>query len=67
MANKTHFKDENGAICGAEGHKFIIGPKDLREVKSDQLAEVTCKRCIKKLREWGFAIQHFQKVINELT
>ena len=67
MPTKTHFKDEHGAICGAQGHCFVLGSKDLREVTPAQLAQVDCKRCVKKLREWGFAMQHFQKVTNETT
>lgn len=67
MAGKTHFKDQHGPICGALGHQYIEGPKDLREMKSEQLAEIDCKRCVKKLVEWGFAIQHFRKMLIEVT
>lgn len=63
---RTHWADEHGPICGALGHSLIRGPKDLRQVSEQQLNGVTCKRCVVKLTQWGFAIQNFQKLLNEI-
>lgn len=62
---KTHWADQHGPICGVLGHSLVRGPKDLRQASTQQLDEVTCKRCVTRLRQWGFAIQNFQKFLNE--
>jgi hypothetical protein len=62
-----HYRDRNGPICGVRGdYSAIAGPSDLREVKTENLQEITCKNCAKKLVQWGFAIQHFAAVVQDV-
>ena len=66
MAAKVHWNDEHGPICGARQYESAInGPKDLREVRQQDLRAVTCKRCAKKLHEWGFAVQSFSEIVQD--
>lgn len=58
---KIHFNDQHGAICGG---RLLLG-NDWKSTKPEDLGKVTCKRCIRRLREIGFAVQHFNVVVRE--
>lgn len=64
MMRKVHFSDQHGAICGSEKITVIrnVADKPLHERGAD-VETVTCLKCARKLREWGFAIQSFRDVV----
>lgn len=66
---KIHFDDGRGPICGArqkQALEAMLHVDDLHKVDMGLLRNVSCLRCVKKLREWGFALQNFA-VLTENT
>ncbi|HEX2879879.1 MAG TPA: hypothetical protein VHO25_10145 [Polyangiaceae bacterium] len=70
MSKKTHFNDGRGPICGASSKLSQLQALDhadeLYKVDRDALRSVSCLRCVKKLREWGFALQSFAILTGEV-
>jgi len=69
---KTHFKHDakfyTEIICGTKESGHTVTHRGaLHLAKADLLRRVTCLRCIKKLREWGFASQNFDILTTRLT
>lgn len=63
---RVRFHDQSGAICGSERLSVIRIPeaRPLHERGAD-VRVVTCKKCARKLNEWGFALQSFLEVVKD--
>lgn len=69
--SKKHFNDGRGPICGARSSLAQLDALDhadaLHKVDKDALRGVSCLRCVKKLRQWGFALQSFAILTREVV
>lgn len=56
-ANKMHFCDQHGPICGVLG----LGVSDITLIKT----QVDCAKCLQKLSAWSVALNEFHEFVRE--